>query len=92
MKGQLKVLKFVSRMKDKQVIGGRVTKGPLHVKEEVKIMRREEEVGRGIITELQQAKNRVSEIEEGKECGLLVEAKIEIAPGDMLESFVIVEK
>ena len=92
MKGQLKVLKFFSKMKDKQVIGGKVVKGSIHVKETVKIMRREEEVGRGLITELQHAKNKVSEIEEGKECGLCVESKIEIAPGDILESFIIVEK
>lgn len=92
MKGQLKVMKFFSKMKDKQVIGGKVAKGSIHVKETVKIMRREEEVGRGVITELQQAKQKVSDIEEGKECGLCVESKTQIEPGDILESFEIVER
>jgi len=92
MKGQLKVLKFFSKMKDKQVIGGKVTKGSLHVKETVKIMRRDEEVGRGVVTELQHSKQKVGEVEEGKECGLCVDSKTDIAPGDLLETFIIVQK
>ncbi len=91
-KGQLKVLKYFSAMKDKQVIGGRVVKGSMHVKEIVKIMRQDEEVGRGVITELQHTKQKVSEVEEGKECGLCVESKIQISAGDILESFEIVER
>jgi len=91
-KGQLKVLKYFSAMKDKQVIGGRVVKGSIHVKEIVKIMRQEEEIGRGIITELQHTKQKVSEVEEGKECGLCVESKTGIAAGDILESFETVER
>lgn len=92
MKGQLKVLKYFSAMKDKQVIGGKVIKGSIHVKETVKIIRQDEEVGRGIITELQHTKQKVSEVEEGKECGLCVESKTEISAGDILESFEIVER
>ena len=91
-KGQLKVMKFFSRMKDKQVIGGKVIKGSIHVKETVKIIRQNEEIDRGLVTELQHSKLKVSEVEEGKECGLCVEAKTEIAPGDILESFEIVER
>jgi translation initiation factor IF-2 len=92
MKGQLKVLKYFSAMKDKQVIGGKVVKGSIHVKDIVKIMRQDEEIDRGVITELQHAKQKVSEIDEGKECGLCVESKTEIAPGDILESFDVVER
>ncbi len=92
MKGQLKVLKYFSAMKDKQVIGGRVVKGSIHVKDIVKIMRQDEEIDRGVITELQHSKQKVNEVEEGKECGLCVESKTEIAPGDILESFEVVER
>lgn len=92
MKGQLKVLKYFSAMKDKQVIGGKVIKGAIHVKEVVKIIRQDEEVGRGVITELQHTKQKVSEVEEGKECGLCVESKTEISAGDILESFEVVER
>ncbi len=90
--GLAKVLKVFSKAKDKQVMGGRVEKGSIHVNDEVKIMRRDFEIGRGIVKELQKFKDRVKEIGEGQEFGTMVESKIEIAPGDRLESFTIVEK
>lgn len=91
-KGVLKILKCFSANRDKQVIGGRVESGTVSHHDEVKIMRRESEIGRGKIKELQQMKNKVGSVEEGKECGLMVESKIEIAPGDRLVAFEIVFK
>ena len=91
-KGKLKVLKFFSKTKDKQVIGGKVVEGSIHVKEIVKIMRRDVEIGRGTLVELQHSKLKVGELEEGKEGGILVDSKIDIAPGDILECFIIVKK
>jgi translation initiation factor IF-2 len=90
--GVAKVLKIFSKVKDKQVLGGRVETGLIHVGDEVKIMRRDFEIGRGRVRELQKFKDRVSEVPEGSEFGSMVESKIEIAPGDRLESFTIVEK
>ena len=90
--GLAKVLKLFSSMKDKRVLGGRVEKGQILVGAEVKIMRRDFEIGRGKVRELQKFKNRVSEIPEGQEFGAMIESKIDIAPGDKLESFKIVEK
>lgn len=91
-KGTLKVLKFFSSVRDKQVIGGRVEIGTVSLHDEVKIIRRDAEIGKGRIRELQQAKNKVGSVEEGKECGLLVESKIEVAPGDKLVAFELVLK
>lgn len=91
-KGTLKILKCFSANRDKQVIGGRVEAGTVSHHDEVKIMRREAEIGKGRIRELQQAKNKVGSVEEGKECGLMVESKIELAPGDKLIAFEIVFK
>jgi translation initiation factor IF-2 len=90
--GLAKVLKIFSKIKDKQVLGGRVEKGLIHVNDEVKIMRRDFEIGRGRVRELQKFKDSVKEVPEGQEFGTMVESKIEIAPGDRLESFTIVEK
>ncbi len=90
--GTAKVLKIFSKNRDKQVLGGRVEKGKLLIDSEVKIMRRDYEVGRGSVRELQRFKNKASEIIEGQEFGAMIESKIEIAPGDRLESFMIVEK
>lgn len=85
--GLLKVLKFFSKTKDKQVIGGRVDEGVIVLNGKVKIMRRENQIGIGVIRELQSQKIKVKELNEGNECGLMVESDTEIAPGDYLEAF-----
>ncbi len=86
-KGIVKVLKVFSINKDKQVIGGRVESGIISLNDEVKILRRDVEIGRGRVRELQQQKNKTSTVEEGKEFGTLIEAKMEIAAGDKIEPF-----
>ncbi len=87
-----KVLKFFSATKDKNVIGARVEEGEIKVGDEVKIMRREVEVGRGRIRELQQMKEKVSEVRTGVEFGCQLQANITPAPGDKLEAFKITQK
>ena len=89
--GSIKILKVFSVSRDKQVIGGRVLTGTIKSGNEFKILRRDNDVGRGRIRELQVQKERASEVEEGRECGMMAEAKVEIAPGDILETFAIVE-
>lgn len=90
--GTVKVLKVFSAMKHKQVIGGRITMGELFLDAQVKILRRETEIGRGKVIELQQSKVAVKKVSEGMECGMMVESKMEIAPGDILEAFMMMEK
>ncbi|MDO8575358.1 MAG: translation initiation factor IF-2 [bacterium] len=90
--GILKVLQTFSKEKDKQVIGGKVQEGYIKIGSDVKILRRDLEIGRGKIRELQQSKKRADEVAEGFECGLLVESKIEIAYGDKIQCFITVEK
>ncbi len=82
--GAVKILKTFSHVKDKQVIGGRVKAGYIMPKHEVLIERRETVIGRGLVTELQEQRTKVGRSNEGSECGMLVEAKIEIAEGDMI--------
>ena len=91
-KGVAKVLKFFSSIRDKQVIGARVESGNLSINDEVKVIRRDFEVARGRIRELQHMKSKVGTIEEGKEFGAMVESKIELAPGDKLEAVRMVMK
>jgi len=75
-----------------QVIGGKVKEGKIIVGEKVKIIRRENEIGKGTIRELQQQKEKVSEINEGNECGMMIESRTEIAEGDVIQAFQIVNK
>lgn len=89
--GVAKILRAFSANKDKQVLGGRVEDGTLSVGEEIKIIRRESEIGRGRLRELQQSKVKTGNVSEG-EFGMMVESKIEIAPGDHIQAFHVVTK
>jgi translation initiation factor IF-2 len=90
--GEAKILKIFSKLKDRQILGGRVLTGSIKLGAQVKIMRRGEEIGLGKIRELQQQKSKTDEVKENTEFGAMIEAKIEIAPGDMINSFIVVEK
>jgi len=86
-KGMIKVLKIFSVNKEKQVIGGRVEVGEISFNDEVKILRRDIEIGRGRVRELQHLKSKTTSVDEGKEFGTMIESKMEIAAGDKLEPF-----
>lgn len=90
--GTAKILAVFSKNKDKQILGGKVQQGTLTVGSEVKILRRDAEIGRGKIKELQLQKVKASEVNEGYEFGCMVESKIEIAQGDKIQGFITVEK
>jgi translation initiation factor IF-2 len=90
--GKAKVLKIFNAVKDKQVVGARVESGLFEKGGQVKILRRDEEIGRGKVKELQQAKIVVDSVNEGVEFGTMIESKTEIAPGDILEQVVMVTK
>jgi translation initiation factor IF-2 len=89
---EIKVLKVFSSLKDKHIIGGRVEKGMISTGQEVKIMHQGEEIGRGRIKGLQQAKEKVNDVREGVEFGCQFQSDIIPAPGDKLEVFRVVEK
>ena len=89
--GKAKIIRFFSKVKDKQIIGGKVEEGMIEINEEVKIIRRDVQVGIGKIKVLQQSKVEVKEVREGLEFGAMIESKIELAPGDKVEAFKIVE-
>jgi translation initiation factor IF-2 len=92
MTGRAKVLKFFSATKDKNIIGARVEEGEIKLGDEVKIMRRDIEVGRGKIRELQQMKEKTSEVRTGVEFGCQLQSVITPAPGDKLEAFNTVQR
>lgn len=90
--GTAKILAIFSKNKDKQILGGKVQEGSIKVGSEVKILRRDAEIGRGKIKELQQSKTRTDEVNMGFEFGCMIESKVEIALGDKIQGFVTVEK
>ncbi len=89
--GKAKVLKVFGAMRDKQVAGGRIEEGALAPGNLCHIVRRGERIGRAKILGLQQQKVAVARVESG-EFGMEAQSKLEIAPGDSIECFVVVEK
>jgi translation initiation factor IF-2 len=90
--GSAKILAIFSKEKEKQVVGGKVESGTLNSGNDVRIIRRGTEIGRGKIRELQSKKIRVQEVAEGFEFGTMIEAKMEISAGDRIEAVKVVEK
>jgi translation initiation factor IF-2 len=83
--GQLEVLAVFGQDKlDKQVVGGKVVSGIFRNRAEFTIQRGEETLGRGRVGNLKEGKKNVTEVGEGKECGLMVGAPVEIQKGDLL--------
>ncbi len=90
--GQAKILKIFNQDKGKQVVGGSVLEGSVSVGQNLRIVRRGAEIGQGKITNLEQQKNKVKTVESGNQFGALLEAKIAVAPGDVIEAVQLVEK
>jgi len=90
--GIAKVIRMFSKTKDKQIIGARVEEGVLKIKGNIKILRRDEEIGNGIVLELQQQRNEVKEVTVGNEFGARIESKITIAIGDKIKAFNTIQR
>jgi translation initiation factor IF-2 len=85
--GQAKILQIFKQNKEKQIIGGRTLEGIIKSGKKFHIKRRGNVLGDGRILELQHQKVKVSEIEAGKEFGLMISSKITMAKGDEIEVF-----
>ncbi|MBI2049101.1 MAG: translation initiation factor IF-2 [Parcubacteria group bacterium] len=90
--GKAKILRTFSRTKNKQIVGGRVLEGKIVKGGNTRILRRDFSIGEGEVLELQQQKNRASEIAEGSEFGAMIESRHDIAPGDVIEEFITKEQ
>lgn len=90
--GKVKILKLFAIDKGKQVIGGEVLEGVARKDHGAKIMRRNNEVGRCRIVELQKDRSAASEVHAGSQCGIQVKCDIDVAAGDVLEVFAVVER
>lgn len=84
--GKLKVLAVFREEEEREIIGGKVIEGEIKKGSNFKVLREEEEIGRGIILNLQRNKKDVEKVEKGQECGLLIKGK-GIKIGDVLVFF-----
>jgi translation initiation factor IF-2 len=86
--GKVKILKVFQKEKDRHILGGKVTEGSIKIGDEFRLVRRDNELCRGKIRELQRQKNKVEEIVAATECGILAQAEKAISEGDILEVFI----
>ena len=87
--GSAKILKHFSTQKYTHVLGGRMEEGVMKLNQRVRVIRRDIEIGTGIVKNLQQYKSDVQHVEEG-EFGMQIETRAEMAPGDYLKPYDIV--
>ncbi|MFC1623586.1 translation initiation factor IF-2 [Patescibacteria group bacterium] len=90
--GKAKIIRIFSQTKNKQVAGGKVLEGSISTGAQIKIMRRDFEIEKGKILGLQSQKIETKEVKEGDEFGVMIESKKEVAEGDTVEAFVIIEE
>ncbi|MEK7639007.1 MAG: translation initiation factor IF-2 [Patescibacteria group bacterium] len=84
--GTVKILRLFSTQKNTHVLGGRLEEGTIKLKQRVRVLRRDVEIGTGTVKNLQQHKSDVEHIDEG-EFGMQLETKAEVVPGDYLKPF-----
>ncbi|MEK7599281.1 MAG: translation initiation factor IF-2 [Patescibacteria group bacterium] len=85
--GKARILQVFKQNKEKQIIGGRALEGVIKSGRKFHIKRRGNVLGDGRVFELQHQKVKASEVEAGKEFGLMISSKITIAKGDEIEIF-----
>ena len=90
--GEAKILKVFNASSGKQVLGARWISGALAVGDLVKLDRRGIDLGRGKITNMQQARSDIKEIHTEGEFGMQIETKADVAGGDTIVTFRVVEK
>ncbi|EKD33414.1 MAG: hypothetical protein ACD_76C00035G0002 [uncultured bacterium] len=69
------------------VVGVKVTKGKIEPQSVIRIMRKNEIVGEGTVLELRIGKEKMTEVKQGQECGILVKGKAKIEVGDLIEAY-----
>lgn len=90
--GRAKVIRLFSETKKAQVVGAKVLEGEIKDGATLKIVRNENEIGEGKITEMQRDRVKVKSVTEGEQFGATVTRKTSISLGDELRAVIIVEK
>jgi translation initiation factor IF-2 len=85
--GKLEVLALFRTEKDKKIVGGKIVSGKMKKGVKIKVVRDDEIIGEGKLTNLQLNKKDTPEVESGKECGITFTGHVKIKEGDVLEGY-----
>ncbi|MEK7650343.1 MAG: translation initiation factor IF-2 [Patescibacteria group bacterium] len=89
--GRAKLLKIFSATRERQIVGGVVTEGQIALGKTIKILRRDNEIARGKIVELQEQKLPTKEVGADRQFGAAVEVKVALVAGDVIEAITVVQ-
>jgi len=85
--GKMKVLAIFRTTKSEMIIGGKITKGVFKNRAKIEVVRGDEKVGEGDVTQLQQDKKAVDEVKSGLECGIQFKGNVKVKEGDELVAY-----
>ena len=85
--GELEIMGVFKTTKTAVVCGGKVTSGRIAPKETLRIIRKKEVLGTGMLANLQRDKQDAREVFEGEMCGMSVTTTVAIEMGDTLEFY-----
>ncbi len=90
--GRLKILAIFRNENTFQVFGGKVSDGEMTMGAAVEVLRNNQSVAKGTITQLQQNKQNIKAVASGNECGMKVEGVTGAAVGDTVIASVVTTK
>jgi translation initiation factor IF-2 len=82
--GKLKVLAIFKTGKKDMIVGGKVTAGKIVKNCLIEVVRNDQIIGKGKLSNLQQNKVDTDEVKSGNECGITFEGETKIKEGDTL--------
>jgi translation initiation factor IF-2 len=90
--GDVEIIALFGNKSAQSIAGGKVTKGKIVINAKVLIYREGIEIGEGKVASLQIAKEAVTDVEKGNECGFGIESKVALEKEDTLKVFTIQTK
>ena len=85
--GKLEVIEIFKKADKMQVVGGKVISGKVESNSKVAVLRGEEFITSGKVTQLQAGKQEVKDCVKGQECGISFEGQPLIEKGDILDIY-----
>jgi translation initiation factor IF-2 len=85
--GRAEVLKLFQVSRAGVVAGCRVIKGSIRRDCTIRVIRGKERVSEAPVASLKRVKDDAREVQEGLECGILLEGKVDVQVGDLLEAW-----
>lgn len=88
--GRAEILASFPHSKTENIAGCRVLEGGFSKNSKVRVIRDDQVVGEGKVSSLRKAKEEVTRVEKGADCGMLFEPIIDFAVGDFVEAFRVI--